>query len=114
MFGGLVPFGQVWRTGADEATAIAFSGDVNVEGQTVAAGVYSLFTIPGAERWTVILNRTQAQWGAYRYDASQDALRVEVEPVAHPHTEQFDITLEGDVLTLKWADVAVPIQLAAP
>ena len=78
IFGKLVKYGKVWRTGANEATEIKFYQEVSIGGQTVAAGTYTLFTIPGEENWTIILNRQLDQWGAYRYDESQDALRIEV------------------------------------
>lgn len=96
IWGKLVPWGQVWRTGADEATTITFGKDVLVEGQKLAAGTYALFTIPGEGEWTVVFNRTAEQWGAYDYDAKQDALRVTVKPgaTAAP-VESLDFVIEG-------------------
>jgi hypothetical protein len=109
----LVPYDKVWRTGADEATTVTFDRDVSVEGQRLAAGTYALFTIPGEATWTVIFNKTAKQWGAFDYDAGQDALRVEVAPHAHDHTETFEIAVEGDVLVLRWEKLEVPVRLAA-
>ncbi len=80
IWGALVPYGEVWRAGANEATTVEFSTDVNMEGQTLKAGKYALFFIPGEKEWTVIFNNVWDQWGAYKYDESQDAIRFTVEP----------------------------------
>ena len=119
IFGDLVPYGEVWRTGANEATAVHFSDDVRVEGQPLAAGTYSLHTIPAeGGAWTVIFNGAAEQWGSYNYDASQDVLRVEVTPEEAPHTEMMTFTFEdvGETsgrLVLYWAGVRVPVALTA-
>jgi hypothetical protein len=91
----LAPVGEVWRTGANEATTFTVSKDVKIEGQTLAAGTYGLFTIPGATEWTIIFNKTAKQWGSYEYKAADDVLRVKVKPktVATP-AEQFTITAD--------------------
>lgn len=108
IWGKLVPYGQVWRTGADEATTVTFAKDVLVEGQKLAAGTYALFTIPGASEWTVIFNKTAEQWGAYDYDAKQDALRVTVAPgAAAAPVESLDFVIEGDRVVMRWEKVAV-------
>jgi len=78
IFGGLQPYGEVWRTGANTATTIEFSEDVIIEGNKVPAGKYGLFTIPGENEWTIILNKTWKQWGAYSYKQSDDLLRFTV------------------------------------
>jgi len=80
IWGELVPFGQVWRAGANEATTLRFGDAVKVNGQTVPAGNYALFMIPGPERWTIILNKRWKQLGAYEYDPKEDLLRFEVTP----------------------------------
>ena len=113
IWGGLVPYGQVWRTGADEATTISFDKDVAIEGQPLAAGTYALFTIPAEGEWTVIFNKTAKQWGAFKYEQGQDALRVKVKPAAHEHVEALDFVVEGDAVVLRWEKVAVSIRLAA-
>lgn len=87
IWGGLVPFNQVWRLGANEATTISFSDNVTVNGQKVPAGTYALFAIPNQERWTLILNKRWKQIGAYEYDPQQDLLRFDVKPKSAPHTE---------------------------
>ena len=68
IFGGLVPYGKVWRTGANQATKIIFSTPVKLNGAEIPAGTYGLFTIPGKDEWTVIINKGAEQWGAYKYD----------------------------------------------
>ena len=87
IWGELVPFGEVWRTGANEATAIGFSQDVKVAGNPVPAGKYALFTIPGREKWVVILNKRHNQIGAFEYNPAEDILRFDVRPVATSFTE---------------------------
>jgi hypothetical protein len=82
IWGELVPFGQVWRAGANEATTIRFSDTVKVNGQSIPAGSYALFMIPGPERWTIILNKRWRQLGAYEYDPREDLVRFEVSPKA--------------------------------
>jgi len=72
----LAPVGKVWRTGANEATEITFYKDATVGGKTIKAGSYSLFTIPGEDEWTVILNNNLHQWGAYSYDSDADVVRA--------------------------------------
>jgi len=91
----LAPTGEVWRTGANEATTFTVSKAVKIEGQTLPAGTYGLFTIPGPTEWTIVFNKTAKQWGAFKYDAKEDALRVKVKPktLASP-TEQFTITAD--------------------
>jgi hypothetical protein len=113
VWGGLVPYGEVWRTGADEATTVSFDRDVTVEGQRLAAGTYSLFTIPTDGAWTVIFNKVAKQWGAYKYDASQDALRVQATPRAHDHVEALEFAVEGGALLMRWEKLELPVRVAA-
>ncbi|HVS03107.1 MAG TPA: DUF2911 domain-containing protein [Thermoanaerobaculia bacterium] len=113
IWGGLVPYGQVWRTGADEATTVSFAAPVLVEGEELPAGTYALFTIPNEDAWTVIFHRQAKQWGAYKYDAAQDALRVEVTPEPAEATEELTFAAEDAGLVLRWAELAVPIGVRA-
>lgn len=113
IWGGLVPYGKIWRTGANEATTITFDKPVEIEGKPLAAGTYALFTVPGESEWTVVLNSQAEQWGAYDYDDGKDVLRVEVEPRAHGHVEEMDFAIEGNEVVLMWAELAVPFQVAA-
>ena len=95
IWGSLVPYNQVWRAGANEATTIRFSDPVRIQGHGVKAGTYSLFMIPrqgGA--WTVILNRQAKQWGAFAYDPRQDVLRIDVMPRTCPQTEWLTFALD--------------------
>src|SRR5205085_4953821 len=87
IWGELVPYDKVWRTGANEATTIAFSEDVKINGQALPAGTYSLHTIPGKDMWTIIFNKQAEQWGSFKYDQSKDALRVQVKPQDGPMQE---------------------------
>ncbi len=109
----LVPNGQVWRTGANEATVFEVSNDIMVGGQKLLKGKYSLHTIPNPNEWTIIFNKTWNQWGSYSYDAKEDALRVNVKPVASDFHETMAIEIENvkantaDVF-IRWEKVAVP------
>jgi len=112
IWGGLVPFGQVWRAGANEATLLTLSDPVKISGHAVPAGSYALFAIPGKEQWTLVLNSQGKQWGAYNYKADQDVLRLEVKPSAIPHQEylKFDLQVESPErvrLELAWEKLTV-------
>ena len=113
----LVPYGQVWRLGANEATVATFSQDVRVAGQPLAAGTYAVFAVPTAGAWTVVFNRTAEQWGAFKYDPQQDALRVTATPeaLAQP-VETFEIGFDGVTETsaemvFSWDRVRVPVRI---
>lgn len=109
IFGGLEPYGKVWRTGANEATTFEARKDLRINGQPLPAGKYALFTIPGEQEWTIIFNKTASQWGAYDYKQDQDALRVKATPTrtAQP-VEQFTISTDaaGNV-TMAWENTQV-------
>ena len=117
MLGGNNPYGQVWRTGANSATRISFSTAVTVQGSHLDAGTYELFTIPGKDEWTVILQKAGNQWGAYAYDQKNDVLRVTATPVAlAEHVETFtidinDIHSDSASLDLAWENTRVPVKL---
>ncbi len=115
IFGGLVPYGQVWRTGANEATEITFAKDVKVAGKDVKAGTYTLFTIPNENEWTVILNGQLKQWGAFDYDKhkDKDVLQVKV-PAKKINNTVEALTYRFDnknQLMIEWdkTQVAIPI-----
>jgi hypothetical protein len=115
---GLVPFGKVWRTGANNATKIIFSTPVKLNGMDIPAGTYALFTIPGEDEWTIIINKGAAQWGAFQYDEKADVARFKATPVKLPDTsiETFTIEFnhlrdESAVLNLVWDKTVVPIKL---
>jgi hypothetical protein len=113
IWGGLVPYDRVWRTGADEASTIEFSKDVKIEGEFLAAGRYGFFTIPGAASWTLIFNGTPDQWGAFSYAEAEDALRVRVAPREAPHEEILSFSLEGERVVLRWANTEVGFSVAS-
>jgi len=94
IWGSLVPYGQVWRAGANEATTIRFSDAVRIQDHEVKAGTYSLFMIPRPDLWTVILNRRARQWGAFEYDPRQDVLRIDVKPRTNGFTEWLTFALD--------------------
>ncbi len=93
----LAPNGKVWRTGANEAVEITFYKDATIGGKAVKAGTYSLFTIPGDNEWTIIINQNLNQWGAYSYDDSADVVRVKGKVTkADKKLEAFSITFSGE------------------
>jgi len=113
IWGVLVPYGKVWRTGANEATTFEINQDVLIEGQKLAAGKYALFTIPTKKDWIVIFNSVPNQWGAYSYDDSKDILRVQVKPkMKEESTERltFQIDEKGKKeaeVTMTWEKLSV-------
>lgn len=118
IFGNIVPFGETWRTGANEATEFTTTGDILFAGNQLEAGTYALFTIPRQDStWTVILNNDLGQWGDFEYNAEEDELRVEVparqtEQVTEAFTIHFsDITTDSTRMIMNWdqTEVAIPI-----
>jgi tetratricopeptide (TPR) repeat protein len=112
----LVPFNQVWRTGANEATTIQFTRDVTVEGKKIPAGRYSLFTIPAEDKWTVIFNKEDKQWGAFNYKPENDLVRFEVKPRKGEFFERLqfsfkDVTDVSAVVVLNWEKLEVPFKV---
>jgi hypothetical protein len=116
IWGGLVPYGEVWRTGANEATTLTISDPVKIEGQELAAGTYAVATIPGADEWTFIVNKNTAMWGTMGYKQEEDVLRVKVKPVPIAHVEWFqfafgDLKEDSATLMIEWEKVGVPVKL---
>lgn len=116
IWGELVPYGKVWRTGANEATTIEFTDDVEIEGHPVKAGKYALFTIPNPDEWTVILNAQWDQWGAFNRDPAKDVLQFKVKPQTGSHVEWMrftfeDLTPESAVVVLAWEKLRVPFTI---
>ena len=116
IFGGLVPYDQVWRTGADEATTIETDRDLMIGSLHVPAGTYGLFTLPTDSGWKLIVNKTAEQWGAFEYDAGNDLGRVDMEISSGSAVEQFTIALEpksDDLATLKlsWDKTVATIEI---
>lgn len=116
VFGELVPYNEVWRTGANEATEITLKKDAVIGGKPVKAGTYTLFTVPGEKEWRVILNSQLGQWGAYDYDKyrSKDVLDVKVPSRKLASTvEKLTITPKKDMIDIEWdqTGVSVPMKL---
>lgn len=117
IFGGLVPFGDVWRAGSNTNTTIEFSSPVLIEGKPLAKGIYGLHMIPTAESWTVIFSKAATSWGSYTYDPAEDALRVTVKPQATAMQEALvyefnELKPNSTQATLKWDQLAVPFAVS--
>jgi len=116
VWGGTVPYGAVWRAGANENTTIEFSDPVTIEGKPLAKGVYGLHMIPAENEWTVIFSNNSTSWGSFSYDQKEDALRVTVKPQASDFREalayDFDnVTPDSTVVALHWEKLAVPFKV---
>ena len=92
IWGKIVPYGKVWRAGANENTTITFGDDASVEGKAIAAGTYGLHMIPDKDQWTIIFSKNSTSWGSFSYDEKEDTLRVTVKPHAD---EQFEFLIVG-------------------
>ena len=117
VWGGLVPYGTVWRAGANENTTITFSDDVLVEGKPLDGGTYGLHMIPNADEWTIIFSKNSTSWGSFTYDQKEDALRVTVKPqTADMHNAliyDFDqLQPDSAVVELEWEKVAIPFKVS--
>jgi tetratricopeptide (TPR) repeat protein len=113
----LVPYGKVWRAGANINTTITFSDPVQIEGKPLDKGTYGLHMIPNADEWTIIFSKNSTSWGAFTYDQAEDALRVTVKPkTADMHdalTYDFaDLQKDSAVVELEWEKIAVPFKVA--
>jgi hypothetical protein len=110
----IVPYGRVWRSGANEATLFEISDNVMINGQPLPAGRYSLHTIPDKEEWTFIFNKDEGQWGSFTYDEKKDALRIKVKPQMVADSQEwlrfdFDPVTENTAqVNLRWEKVSVP------
>src|SRR5438105_8733273 len=118
IWGGLVPYGKVWRAGANENTTIDFSDAVSVEGKPLPKGTYGLHMIPNQDSWTIIFSKTNTAWGSYSYDQKEDALRVDVKPrplAENKEALEFDfedLKPTSAAVTLKWEKVGVPFTVS--
>jgi tetratricopeptide (TPR) repeat protein len=111
-----VPYGQVWRAGANENTTIEFSDPVSIEGKPLAKGIYGLHMIPAENEWTIIFSRNSTAWGSFTYNQSEDALRVTVKPQAAEMKEALaydvdSVTPASAVIALRWEKLAVPFKV---
>src|SRR5260370_29215652 len=117
IWGKIVPYGKVWRAGANENTSITFSDDVTVEGKPLVAGIYGLHTIPDKDQWTIIFSKNATSWGSFSYDEKEDALRVNVKPHAAEAFEVLtyvfdDVKPDSALATLRWEKLAVPFRVS--
>jgi hypothetical protein len=117
VWGKLVPYGEVWRTGANENTQITFTDAVSIEGQPLAAGTYGLHMIPGEKEWTIIFSKQNAAWGSFTYKQDEDALRVSVKPVASDMHEALtfdfdDPKPDSAIIAMRWEKIAVPFKVS--
>ena len=116
VWGGLVPWDEVWRAGANDNTTITLSDDGTVEGKPLAAGTYGLHMIPGREKWIVAFSRNSTSWGSFTYDAAEDALRVEVKAEPSEHDERLrysadEVSDTKAVIALHWEKLRVPFAI---
>jgi hypothetical protein len=117
IFGDLVPYGKVWRTGANEATEITFKKNVSIAGKEIKAGTYTLFTIPQKDKWTIILNSELKQWGSYDYDKikAKNVLTTEVKvnsiKMLEKLTYSFTDNANGTILNIGWDEVQVSLPI---
>ena len=113
IWGELVPYNEVWRTGANEATTFETDKDITVEGKTLPAGKYGFFTVPGENQWAIVFNKVPNQWGAFKYDEKQDYLRVNVKPKKSPEFNEklvYNINAEGKV-AIAWENLLVSFNI---
>lgn len=107
IWGMIVPYDEVWRTGANEATTIEFDKDVLVNGQELKAGKYGFFSIPKDGEWVIIFNSIWSQWGAFEYDEKKDALRFNVKPEVIENSETLEYKIESDGISMSWEKLKI-------
>lgn len=116
----IVPYGHLWRTGANEATVFAVTDDVLINGQKLSAGTYSLHTIPGKKEWTIVFNSDSGQWGSFFYDEKKDALRVTAKPQQVKDNQEWllysipVVTANSAQVLIRWEKAAVPFTVEIP
>src|SRR6185503_13386689 len=116
----IVPWGHVWRTGANEATKFIVTDDVLINGQKLAAGNYSLHTIPTKDEWTIVFNSTANQWGSFNYDPAKDTLRVKVKPQTVAENQEWlayvfePVGEDSAQVNIRWEKISVPFTIKVP
>jgi len=117
IYGGLVPFGAIWRTGANEATTFVTSADVVVGGTTVPAGSYTIFTVPNADKWSLVISKGTGEWGTEYPGKEKDLARVDMKVSKVPSMENFTITYEktgsGCSLQMDWETTRASVDISA-
>jgi len=116
IWGELVPYNHVWRTGADEATTISVGEDVTLNGKKLSAGKYALFTIPTRNEWTIVINSVSKQWGAFNYDSTKDVVKFNVKPVENRFFESMtiyfsDVTTHSAIINIAWEKIKVSFSI---
>ena len=117
IWGKVVPYGQVWRAGANENTTISFTDPVTIEGQALDKGTYGLHMIPAENEWTVIFSKTSNAWGSFTYKQDDDALRIKVKPQTSDQHDALiydfdDVKPDSTIVTMRWDKVAVPFKVS--
>lgn len=116
----IVPYGHVWRAGADDATLFVVSDDVLINGQKLAAGSYSLHTIPNKDEWTIVFNGTANQWGSFNYDPAKDTLRVKTKPQVVAENQEWlayvvePVSEDSAQVNIRWEKISVPFTIKVP
>ena len=114
IWGALVPYGKIWRTGANEATVLETNSPILIGDQILSPGKYALFTIPGEKEWIIVLNSVWDQWGAFKYDSSKDVLRITSKPEISPvFNERLKFEIVDNSIALYWDNVKVGFSSAA-
>jgi len=117
IFGGLVPYGKIWRTGANEATTFVTTADITVAGKAVPAGSYTLFTIPNEDKWTLVLSKKTGEWGTAYPGESEDLVRVDMKVSKLPAlAEDFKISFDksgmGATMNIDWENTRASVDIA--
>jgi len=116
----IVPYGHVWRTGANDATTFVVNDDVLINGQKLAAGSYSLHTIPTKDEWTIVFNGTANQWGSFNYDPAKDTLRVKAKPMTMNENQEWlaftidPVSDDSAQVNIRWEKISVPFTVKVP
>ena len=114
IWGELVPYGKIWRMGANEATILNTNQDLIIQGQRLPKGKYGVFSIPEADQWTIIFNKEWDQWGAYSYQASKDQMRIQVRPdTTFDFLEEMTFQLKPDTIEFRWENLGISIPYRA-
>ncbi len=111
IWGELVPYGEIWRTGANKATFIATDNDIKIEKHLLPAGKYSIFTIPTDSTWTIILNKDWDQWGAFNYNKKKDVLRLQIHPQKSDFHERMTFTWKENALHFAWEELSYRLKI---
>lgn len=113
IWGMIVPYDEVWRAGANEATTIEFDKDVMISDKELKAGKYAFFIIPREGEWTIIFNSVWNQWGAFEYDEKKDALRFNTKPIANDLSETLEYGIDTDGIYMTWEKIKIKFVVKA-